>query len=154
MMDLYDWQTWPNFYPVNFIAVEERDMAVVFEDPALKIYASPVDHLIPTIGLRFEFGRAGSVVAYSCDTEPSQIVRRLAEGAQVLIHEATGSSNGHTSPEKAGEIAAQAGVQSLYLIHYPAQLVEPETLLAQARQAFRGQVTVAKDFMEIEIENE
>lgn len=151
MMDLYDWRTWPNFFPLNFIAVDERERAVVLEDADLKIYASPVEHLIPTIGLRFEFGPSGEAFVYSCDTQPSQVVRRLAEGARVLLHEATGSSNGHTPPEKAGEIAAQAGVESLYLIHYPAQLIDAETMIARARQAFKGQLAVAKDFMEIVI---
>ncbi len=91
------------------------------------------------------------MVAYSCDTEPSQAVRRLADGADMLIHESTGASVGHTSPAKAGEIATQAGARSLLLIHYPPQLTDPESLLAQARQTFRGPIFVAHDLMSIDI---
>lgn len=149
MMDLYDWNHWPGFYPVNFSIIQAEERAVVFNDAELRVSASPVDHLIPTIGLRFDLG--SYALAYSCDTQPSEVVRRLAEGVDVLIHEATGSSVGHTSPEKAGEIAAQAGAGSLYLIHYPPQLVKPETLLEKARQFFNGKVYVAHDFMEISI---
>jgi ribonuclease Z len=147
MMELYEWEKWPNFYPVNFHTVPAEERAVVFQQDSLSVWASPVDHLIPTIGLRFDFN--GQSMAYSCDTQPSEVVRRLADKADVLIHESTGNSVGHTSPEKAGEIAAKAGVRALYLIHYPPQLVEPETLLQKARQTFSGEVLVARDFMEI-----
>lgn len=150
MMELYEWGNWPDFYPVNFIIVKAEERAEVFAQPGLRVSASPVEHLIPTIGLRFDVGE--HAVAYSCDTQPSEVVRRLANGADILIHEATGSSVGHTPPEKAGEIAARAGVSSLYLIHYPPQLVKPETLLEKARQTFDKEVFVARDFMEIAID--
>ena len=151
MLDLYEWQHWPGFFPVNFHAVPAQERAVVLDCDEIKICASPVDHLIPTIGLRFTFGSRGTVVTYSCDTQPSPVVRRLADGADTLIHEATGESVGHTSPEMAGEIAAQAGVRSLYLIHYPPNLISPEQLAARARKTFAGEVTVAQDFMEIKV---
>jgi len=151
MLDLYTWDDWPNFYPVNFVSIPAVERAPVLDDPDLRIFASPVEHLVPTIGLRFEFCRSGNVLAYSCDTQPSQIVRRLAEGADVLIHEATGGSHGHTSPEQAGEIATQAGAKALYLIHYPPQLVTPEVLKTRASQTFSGPITVAEDFMPIDL---
>lgn len=150
MLDLFYWKQWSGIYPVNFVPVPAEERAVLWEDADLSAYASPVPHLIPTIGLRFELAGGRHVLAYSSDTEPSQSVRRLAEGADVLIHEAAGSGTGHTSPEKAGEIAAQAGVGALYLIHYPPQLITPEVLLDRASQTFRGPVFVAKDFMTIE----
>jgi ribonuclease Z len=151
MMELYEWKNWPNFYPVHFITIPAEEHASVIETSDVRVYASPVEHLVPTIGLRFEFASSETVLAYSCDTQPSQIVRRLAEGANVLIHEATGSSVGHTSPEKAGEIATQAEVGELYLIHYPPELIDPESLLERARQTFQGPITVAKDLLLIEL---
>ncbi len=152
MLDLYDREQWPGFFPVQFEPVRTEERSIVIAEPEIHVYASPVQHLIPTIGLRFEFAQTGRVIAYSCDTEPTQVVRRLAENADVLIHEATGPSKGHTTPEMAGEIAAQAGVQALYLIHYPPQLVAPENLVTRARQTFQGQVYVAKDFDSIPAE--
>lgn len=153
MMELFDWQQWPNFFPVNFLLIDSVENTMVMSQSDLTIFSSPVEHLIPTVGLRFEFQKERKTVVYSCDTEPSQAVRRLTQGADVLIHEATGASKGHTSPEKAGEIAAQAGVGSLYLIHYPPQLIEPYLLQEKARLFFNGPVSVAKDFMEILIED-
>ena len=70
MMGLYDWKKWPNFYPVIFHRLPDMEMSLVIGEAELKIYSSPVKHLIPTIGLRIEFVREGKVLAYSCDTEP------------------------------------------------------------------------------------
>jgi ribonuclease Z len=151
MMELYEWKQWPGFFPVNFVRVPAEERALVFDRPDLKVYSSPVQHLVPTIGLRFEFPGAGKAAAYSCDTEPSQVVCRLANGAQILIHESTGSSKGHTSPEQAGEIASQANVAELYLIHYPPQLIDAPTLLSRAKQTFAKQVSVASDLQVLEI---
>jgi len=151
MMELYDWDSWPEFYPVDFLPIKHEERAALINGQDLRVYASPVEHLIPTVGLRFEFSRTGRVVVYSCDTEQSQFVRRLAQDADVLIHEATGQSKGHTAPEQAGEIAASAGVSALYLIHYPPQLVDPDTLVEQASQAFKGPVYVARDLQSIPV---
>ena len=151
MMDLYDWHRWPNFYPVKFIAAAGDELAILMEDESLRVLSSPVKHLIPTIGLRFEFCNSGKVIAYSCDTEPTPIVSRLAEGADVLIHEAAGGGVGHSAAGRAGEVAAQAGAKQLYLIHYPPQLITPEALLEQAHATFSGEVVVAEDFMNIPV---
>ncbi|HEX9018884.1 MAG TPA: ribonuclease Z [Anaerolineaceae bacterium] len=151
MLDLFDWQQWPNFYPLEFITVPAEEHATLFQGVDLSVYASPTQHLIPTIGLRFEFSRINRVLTYSCDTEPSQAVRRLADGADVLIHEATGTGTGHTTPEKAGAIATQAAAGALYLIHYPSQLIDPESLLARARTAYQGPIFVAEDFQSIDL---
>ncbi len=124
MLDLYDWQSWPNFFPVEFIDIADQEMAPVIEAADLKIYASPVQHLIPTIGLRVEFLPEGKTLAYSCDTEPCAQVVRLAKGADILLHEATGASKGHSSALQAVDISSQAGAKQLYLIHYSARGAE------------------------------
>jgi ribonuclease Z len=71
----------------------------------------------------------------------------LAAKADVLIHEATGQFQGHSSASQAGSIAAQAEVGSLYLVHYNP---EDEALETQAQKRFSGPVTRAEDFMNIE----
>jgi ribonuclease Z len=103
------------------------------------------------MGLRFEVKHSKKVVAYSCDTEPCEAVVRLAGGADVLIHEASGAFYGHSSAAQAAGIARKAEVGQLYLIHYPSK-VEPEDLIAEASQSFDGQVKVTKDFMEIALD--
>jgi len=149
MMNFYDWKSWPNFFPVNFHRLPEVESSPVIVDQELKMVASPVHHLLPTIGLRVEFPASGKVLAYSCDTEPCDEVARLAAGADVLIHEATGASLGHSSAAQAGAIARQAGVGQLILIHFPTGDFDPQPLLAQANQTFHGPVSLAEDFMEM-----
>jgi ribonuclease Z len=103
--------------------------------------------LIPTIGLRFEFKKNQKILTYSCDTEPCVEVVRLASGADILIHEASGASLGHSSAEQAGRVAAQAEVGKLYLIHYPTGDFANGNMIAEARQHYQGEVELAKDFM-------
>ncbi|HVP20466.1 MAG TPA: ribonuclease Z [Anaerolineaceae bacterium] len=148
MMKLYDWKKWPNFFPVMFHRLPEHEMILALFSPVLKIFTSPVKHLIPTIGLRIEFLPEEKVVAYSCDTEPCPQVVELAARADILIHEATGASVGHSSPAQAAQIARQAGVRELILIHY-AQAKGPE-LLDPAKEVFDGSIRLAKDFMRLE----
>jgi len=109
-----------------------------------------VRHLIPTIGLRVDFAESKRAFAYSCDTEPCVEVVRLAEGADVLIHEASGATVGHSSAEQAGQIAARAEVCKLYLIHYPTGEYSDGNLIAEARKRFRGEVDLATDFMSLD----
>jgi ribonuclease Z len=151
MLDFYQWRSWPNFYPVRFHNVTEREMAPVLENPEFQIYASPVRHLVPTMGLRIEFSKTGKSLAFSCDTEPCEAVVKLGREAEVLIHESTGASFGHTSAAQAGEIAQKAEAKSLYLIHYPTGDFDCKTLIDEARQNFRGSVYLAEDFMELEL---
>jgi ribonuclease Z len=151
LLDLHDFEKLPNFYPIRYHPVPAGEQLPVLEHADLNVYGSLVEHMIPTMGLRFEFQASGKVVTYSCDTAPSQVVCRMAQGADVLIHEATGSNIGHTTAEQAGEIATQAAVGALYLIHYPPQLITKEELLEQGRKTYAGPITVAKDFMQISL---
>ncbi|KPL78229.1 hypothetical protein ADN00_07055 [Ornatilinea apprima] len=147
LLQLFDWESWPNFYPVEFIAVSERENAPVLGDDHLRVTASPVRHLIPTMGLRVDFLKSGASFAYSCDTQPCEEVARLAARADVLLHEAGGYGVGHTSPEKAGETAQKAGVKRLYLVHYPD--VSEQEWVEKASQYFSGEVRLAKEREEI-----
>jgi ribonuclease Z len=150
LMNFYSWAEWPDFFPVAFYRLPASEMSVVIDNAEFKIFSSPVRHMIPTIGMRIEFNHTGKVMAYSCDTEPCQQVVRLAGGADVLIHEASGASIGHSSAAQAGEIASQAEVGSLYLIHYPTGRFANGDLVAEARQKFDGQISLARDFMTLD----
>jgi ribonuclease Z len=147
MMELFDYQTWPNFYPLIYHPLAEEELSLVLEDEALQLFSSPVKHLIPTIGLRAVFWPGNKIAAYSCDTEPCRQTVQLAQDADLLIHEATGASIGHSSAQQAAEIGRQAGARQLCLIHYPPE-VDAGAIIGEARKIFRGPVHLAKDFME------
>jgi ribonuclease Z len=150
VMEFYDWLSWPNFFPVSFHRLDDLEMVPVMANGEFRIFASPVCHLVPTIGLRVEMSTNGKVMAYSCDTEPCEQVVRLSENADILIHECSGATLGHTSAPQAGEIAREAGVKALYLIHYPTGEFNTKSLVTDAQTTFEGPVALAEDFMEIE----
>ena len=149
LMGFYNWSEWPNFFPVIFHRLPLKELSPVLESPDFSIYSSPVHHFIPNIGLRVEFTPSQKVLAYSCDTEPCDEVVRLSEGADVLIHEATGETPGHSSARQAGEVAKKADVGRLYLIHYPTGPYGNGDLVAEAKSAFSRKVALLKDFTEL-----
>jgi ribonuclease Z len=150
LMGDYGWSEWPNFFPVAFYRLPAQEMVSVMECEEFQIFANPVQHFIPTIGLRIEFCKSEKVLAYSCDTEPCPQVLRLADGADLLIHEASGMIPGHSSAAQAGKAAAQAEVGGLYLVHYPTGEFSKGDPLSEAHTQFAGPVTLAQDFMSVE----
>jgi ribonuclease Z len=152
MMELFDWDEWQNLNPIAFHRVpSEEGRALVIESDEFRIYGSPVRHLIPTMGLRIEARQSGKVVVYSSDTEACQEVIDLADGADVLIHEAAGAHPGHTTAYQAGEIAQQAGARTLYLIHYPTGEFETGRLVSQAKEMYQGPTALAEDYLRISL---
>ena len=150
LMEFYDWATWPHFFPISFHRLPEVEMTPVIDCDDFRIFASPVHHLVPNIGLRVEFLESGKTMAYSCDTELCQEVVRLGAGLDVLTHECSGAALGHTSAEQAGEIAQRAEAGALYLIHYPTGKNDPGKLVPEAKKKFNGPVALAEDFMTLE----
>ena len=151
MMGFFHWENWPQFFPVAFHRLPEQRAVLVLERGGLRILASPVRHVIPTIGVRIEV-KGGAVLAYSCDTEPCPEVVELALGADCLLHEATGEGVGHSSAAQAGGVAAEAGVSTLYLVHYPVNgRVDEDNLRAETKAKFDGEVIVARDWMTISL---
>ncbi len=103
--------------------------------------------------------RTGRTVVYSGDTRPCDAVRAVAHGADLLIHEATFSSDeraravetGHSTAREAAEIARMAGVRELILTHIsPRYSREAPELVAEAAEVFPA-VRVAKDGMRVEV---
>ncbi len=149
MLALYDWQDWPNFFPIQFHRLPEHEQTTVIDSPEVRVVASPTQHFIPSIGLRIEFPETQRAMAYSSDTEPCPQMVRLAAHVDVLIHEAAGKRTGHSSPEQAGEIARQAQAQSLLLIHYPTWGGRSDDLPSRARTTFDGPIRMAEDMLEL-----
>ncbi len=148
-MEAFEWDSWPNFYPVEFNEIPEVEMSLILESAEIRVLSSPVHHIIPTIGIRIEFLEVDQVLAYSCDTEPCEEVKNLANQANVLIHEAGGASRGHSSASQAGRIATESGVKQLYLIHYPTGENFDKELVKNAQKTFDGPVNLAEDLMEL-----
>lgn len=151
LMDMFDWQTWPNFFPTHFHVLPEAPGYVAMAGDGFRVLTSPMKHLIPSVGLRVELFDPGRVIAYTSDTEPCPAAVELAKRADILIHESAGPSIGHSSPAQAGECGQQAGAKSLYLIHTSPEQARYAGMLAQARNAFNGEVAMALDGLSIEL---
>jgi len=151
-MKAYGWEDWPNFFPVTFNRVSERDNAPILENKDFIIHSWPVKHFtIPTIGLRIQNKHNGKILAYSCDTKPIPALMDIAADADLLLHEAAGNDGfGHSSAKQAGEVAAEAGAKSLYLLHYHVWNQDPEPLVAEAAESYNGPITLCRDLDEFE----
>ncbi|MGP8078227.1 MAG: ribonuclease Z [Thermoplasmata archaeon] len=99
--------------------------------------------------------RPGRSVVYTGDTAPAGTVGRLAEGATVLVHEATAAQEiereandwGHSSARQAAECARTAGVGALFLTHFSARYKDLEPLEEEARIVFPGS-QAARDLLD------
>jgi ribonuclease Z len=144
LVGLFDYQDWVWALPVTYHEVVPEVGALVTRSKQFDITAAPSRHSLPSLALRFSVPRRGQAFAYSSDTLPCIEVERLARGADLLIHEATGPGHGHSSAADAAALANRAGVNRLVLIHYP--IAEGEGFLAEAEEIFEGQVTLAQEF--------
>jgi ribonuclease Z len=152
LMEFHGWKKWPGFFPVSFHRVPPEEMTEVLAGSEFRIVSSPVKHMVPTIGLRLEVNTSKKSLAYSCDTEPCDEVRRLAGGVDVLVHEAAGMGLGHSSAAQAGMVASQAEAGRLLLIHYPSGKYRKGDPLQEAREHYQGDVALAEDFMVIDLD--
>jgi len=151
---------------------ELSEGGLVWQDKSVKVTAALVHHppVVPAFGYRFDALDRSIVI--SGDTAPSESLIRLAQGADVLVHDAmylpavdrlvAGVTNAttlkksitshHTTAEEAGRVAQAAGVKTLVLSHLvPAEdpAVTDQMWIDAARTHFRGTVIVGKDLLEI-----
>jgi len=103
--------------------------------------------------------RPGRLVVFTGDTRPCAAVVDAAQGADLLIHEATfgeeekerAKETGHSTAREAAQIALAAKARRLVLSHVSARYsISAEELVTEAREVFKETV-VAKDGMTIEV---
>ena len=102
--------------------------------------------------------RSGRKIVYTGDTRPSEKILKLAQGADVLIHEATfaddlierAAEDGHSTASQAATIAGKAGVGLLILTHISSRYEDAKLLLEEARAIFSN-TRIAEDFMKIDV---
>jgi ribonuclease Z len=101
--------------------------------------------------------RPGRRIVIPGDTAPTEMVRVLAEGADLLVHEATflederdrAAETRHSTALQAAELARTAGVRVLALTHVSPRYFGPE-LAREAREVFPATI-VPRDFDVVEV---
>ncbi len=102
--------------------------------------------------------RRGRKIVYTGDTMPHDFLKKMARGADVLIHDATSDATleekanryGHSSSRQAAQVAKEADVGLLVLTHLSPRYEDPATIYNDAKAVF-DRVMLAEDFGEIEV---
>ncbi len=134
IFEAFDTSGWEGLPEIRWKEVRLREGAAVLESERWRITAAPGEHSVPVIGIRVEDLQGEGIVVYSSDTERSDAIARLADGADILVHEASGDFSGHTSVEDAAHVARQANVGRLILVHLPPDVSDAD--LEDARKSF------------------
>ena len=126
--------------------------------------------MTPSLAYRFDCPDRSIVI--SGDTRPSKALVKLAEGADVLVHEVMHLPSldrivasepnakklrehllaSHTTTEQVGRVATEAKVKTLVLSHfvpggYP--FITDEEWLDAVRPSFSGNLIVGRDLLEV-----
>ena len=110
----------------------------------LTVKSAPTNHTEGSLAFRIEAGSRSLV--YSGDTDESDSLVALAQGADLLVLEAANPVKipGHLTPGEAGRLAARAGVRRLLLTHFYPPCDEVD-VVALAEQEFAGEIIKAED---------
>ena len=153
-------------------AHELTDGGTVMQDENVTVKCALVDHPPVSPAFAYRFDTRDRSIVFSGDTRRSDALIRLAQDADILVHEALyvpaverltprvpNAANlrrsilsHHTSVEDVGRVAEAAGVKTLVLSH----LVPPDDpaitdqmWIDGARSTYKGQIVVGKDLLEI-----
>ncbi len=107
-------------------------------------------HFTTTYAVGISSANGGGRATYGADSGPNEALVRFADGADLLIIEATlprperEGPRGHLTPGEAGEHGARAGVDRLVITHISDELDE-RWAQAEAEETFGGPVLVAHE---------
>jgi ribonuclease Z len=135
--------------PLEFHLIGSQEESLLLENESYVLETSPVRHEVPTVATRITSRLSGRVAVYSGDTSPCRELVTLARGADLLLQECGVEQIHpfHCTPAQVGEIASEADVGEVVLVHcHPNVVKEPYVTLALVGKSYRGSVRFAEDF--------
>ncbi len=142
-------ELWEKPVPLDLHLIPNEEHYPLMETGSYAIHTSPVRHQIPTVAVRVASRTNGRVAVFSSDTSPCPELVTLARGADLLFQECSVEEPHpfHSTPEQVGELAAEAEVGEVILVHCHHNLVkEPYVTFAEIRKQYPGPVQFAQDF--------
>ena len=160
----------PGFSSPNLTPNPDMEPFDIYEDDRVRVSATLVQHFPIWPAFAFRFETEDGAIVFSGDTGPSKNLIKLANGANVLVHEVIVSEwidqvlpdprtpaqeamrqhslNAHTPVEEVGKIAEAAQVSILVLNHIvPGNARADE--LAPAQRGFSGRVVIGEDLLQL-----
>jgi len=140
------------------VAAHDVGPGTVFTGNDFEVTAAPAEHVEPfhdSLAYRLDT-KEGSIV-FTGDTQPCEKVVDLARGADVLVTmcgnfdsnlEKRGIAWGQTGTLGAAEVAAEAGVGELFLVHVGPDLSSPEGRvkgIKEINEIYDGKVTMTDE---------
>ena len=134
----------------NAFEIEEYHENAAPTVGSLRFHFHAVPHFVETFAICAQSSNGGGRLIYGADCRPTDTLVRFADGADLLIVEATlprperTGQRGHLTPREAGEHGRAAGVKRLVLTHISDEL---DWLWAEeeASDAFGARVEVAAE---------
>jgi len=145
LLETFDTSGWEGLFEIEWHTIPLEPWVSVCASSVVHVIATPSQHSRPTVALRFESEHG--VLVYSSDTAPAPTVVELARGADLLVHEATGAYDGHSTVEEAVMVARDAGLARVVLVHLPYDEEMAEALATQAQAQAGITVLPATDGM-------
>lgn len=153
------------------VEIEEIDGNWRLESPQVIITNTEVRHQPIPQAFGFRFDADGAAAVISGDTAYCPELIGLAQGCDLLVHEAyvhwaqqerlresgrdpEGSDNVrayHTTTEEVGKVAAEAGVRHLALTHFVPTVFDRQRAVRDVRRNYTGALYLGEDLMSFEV---
>lgn len=135
--------------------VREYDPASTLTLGPVGVQFAPGQHYIASWAMSLMGSRR---VVFTADTGPSSDVEKLAQGADLLVSEATyvsteeeqGGQRGHLTGSEAGELARRAEARRVLLTHHWPHR-DPRISVQQAKEVFKGDLALAQSLRSYEV---
>lgn len=141
------------------VSVTEIEPGLVLDDGTVRVTAFSVTHTGWEHAFGYRFDTAERSIVVSGDTAPDERIAGICDGCDILLHEVyseagfrghepdwrTYHSQAHTSSSELARIASSARPGLLVLYHQLLWGEDPESLLAEIRSGYSGEVAFGRD---------